>query len=117
MGLQLFTTELAVHHSRNSQWIAILQFVRQGGVWKILIANGACEPINRLRAHRCCTGVCARGIRAAVNHRVTDFNAGRIAVENETAHLASKNVNQLLEFAKILYGSMDGSSQMPAQIA
>ncbi len=52
---------------------------------EILIADGTCKAKNGLRADRGGATVGARGVGPAVDHGVTDFNAGGIAVENDAA--------------------------------
>src|SRR5580700_2118737 len=114
-NLQLSAREVSVDHSPDFQRVGIFQLGRKRRIRKILIADGTGEAKYRQRAHGGGTAVGARGIGSAMNHGVTDFNAGRIAVENDAADLVSKDLEQLREFPEVALGAVNRGGEVAAE--
>ena len=105
LNLQLSSRELAVYHSPDSQRVAVFQFVGKRGVREILKADGTREAKDCLRADGGGAAVGARGVGPAVDHGVTDFNAGGKAVENDAADLVSQYLDQVGKFMQVFLGA------------
>ena len=84
---------------------------------KILKADGSREAKNGLRANGGGAAVGARGVGPAVDHGVTDFNAGGIAVENDAADLVSQNLEQVGKFDQVFLGAVNGGGEMAVETA
>src|SRR5580704_7508244 len=115
LNLQLSAGELAVHHSPDSQRVGVFQFGRQGGVRKILMADGTGKAKYCLRAHGSCAAVSARGIGSAVNHGVRDFNSGWVSIENDAADLVLQQIDQIGKFPQVFLGAVNRRCEMAAE--
>jgi len=56
-----------------------------------------------------------RGIRPAVIHGVTDFDAGRITIADQTAHFRFQNCNEVSISTEIVRGAMNCGCELTFQ--
>src|SRR5690349_14569171 len=88
--------DLAVDHTPDLSRVVVLEFRGQGAVRKILKTNLSRKPKDGARADGGGAAVGRGRVWATVHHRVTDFNASRIAVENQAAGFCFEQTNQIL---------------------
>lgn len=104
-----------VHQPRNPQWVAILQRFRQPRVRVVLVAHRAQETLDGQGAHRGASGVRGGRVRTAVDHRVADFHAGRIAVEQQAPCLLFQERYQVGEGRQVFRFGDQGRGELPVQ--
>src|SRR3546814_5296550 len=75
---------------RHAIGIVLPQRRRQQAIRQILVTDGPQEPHDRQRPDRCGATVARGGKRTAVNHRVTDFDAGGPSVGENASGLRSE---------------------------
>src|ERR1700743_2212983 len=101
MSNQLCANERTVNHPLDASWIRTLQFSRQRCIRKVLIADWACEAEDCACADRSSACIGARWEWAAMHHRMAYFNASRVAVHKDAAHLTFEHANQITGRSKI----------------
>ena len=95
LGSNRIARELAVDEPHDPERIPVLQLVRQRRLREILVADGADEAIDRVRADRSGAAVAGGRVRAAVHHRVADFDTGGKAIDDEPARFALENGDEI----------------------
>src|SRR5437867_11907561 len=89
-----FSGHFAVHQSPDSQRIRILQFIGERLVWKSLIADWPSKPVDGLSTYGSRSPIRRCREWAAVDHSVTDLDAGGKSIEDQPSDLVFKNGDQ-----------------------
>ena len=107
----------AVHQSPDSQRIRILQFIGERLVWKSLIADWPAKAVDGLSTHGSRSPIRRCREWAAVDHRVTDFDAGGKSIEDQASDFVFKNSDQVGPLAQVFFSTVNCRCQMSFQSA
>ena len=88
--LQRFAMAVAIDQTGNAQRIGVFQRVGQERIRAILVAHRTQETLDGQAADRGATGIGGGRVGPAMHHRIADFDAGRVAVEQYPADFLFK---------------------------
>src|SRR5579862_3713917 len=111
-GLDVGPRHRSIHEAPEVKRVPVAQRERQRGVRKVLVADGTGKAADRRRADRSRPRVRGGGIRASVLHGVPELNAGGEAVEDQSSHLALKDLHQSFVLAQLLVVPVYGCGEL-----
>ena len=88
------------------QRVISFEFRRQQRVGKVLVAHGSGESVYSAGSDRSRSAICGSRKGPAMNHRVTNFYAGRVTVNDKPSDFLLKNRYEICIFRKVLIGAV-----------
>ena len=92
-----------------------MQGLGEQGVGEILVAHRAQEAVDGQGAHRSATGIRGGRPGAAVDHGITDFDTGRVAIDQHATDLLLEQRHQIAGLCQFVRLTQQGRGQLAAQ--